>query len=107
MSVAKGGVVCSLPAHSTIIAAANPAGGHYNRTKSLIENLRMSAPLLSRFDLVFILLDKPNAVCKTLFSCSLYHLVGKYSWIGIEARSSFALYSPAQKEKCLIKISFS
>ncbi|KAK9510017.1 hypothetical protein O3M35_004892 [Rhynocoris fuscipes] len=68
MSVAKGGVVCSLPAHSTIIAAANPAGGHYNRAKSLIENLRMSAPLLSRFDLIFILLDKPNAHLDSLLS---------------------------------------
>lgn len=62
LSVAKGGVVCTLPAHSTIIAAANPVGGHYNRGKSVVENLKMSTPLLSRFDLVFILLDKPNEV---------------------------------------------
>ncbi|BES89408.1 DNA replication licensing factor [Nesidiocoris tenuis] len=68
LSVAKGGVVCTLPAHSTIIAAANPVGGHYNRSKSVIENLRMSAPLLSRFDLVFILLDKPNEELDNLLS---------------------------------------
>ncbi|XP_014259995.1 DNA helicase MCM8-like [Cimex lectularius] len=68
LSVAKGGVVCSLPAHTTIIAAANPAGGHYNKSKSLVENLRMSSPLLSRFDLIFVLLDKPNEHLDSLLS---------------------------------------
>ncbi|KAF6215201.1 hypothetical protein GE061_009953 [Apolygus lucorum] len=68
LSVAKGGVVCTLPAHSTIIAAANPKGGHYNKAKSVVENLKMSAPLLSRFDLVFILLDKPNEEIDCLLS---------------------------------------
>uniref|UniRef100_A0A0A9VT68 DNA helicase MCM8 n=2 Tax=Lygus hesperus TaxID=30085 RepID=A0A0A9VT68_LYGHE len=68
LSVAKGGVVCTLPAHSTIIAAANPKGGHYNKSKSVVENLKMSAPLLSRFDLVFILLDKPNEEMDCLLS---------------------------------------
>ena len=69
MSIAKGGVVCSLPARTSIIAAANPAGGHYNKAKSVSENLRMGRPLLSRFDLVFILLDKPNEV-NALIYCS-------------------------------------
>lgn len=62
ISVAKGGVVCSLPAHASILAAANPVGGHYNRSKTIAENLKMSAALLSRFDLIFILLDRPDEV---------------------------------------------
>lgn len=41
-------------------AAANPCEGHYNRAKSVAENLKMSAPMLSRFDLIFILLDRPD-----------------------------------------------
>ena len=60
ISVAKAGVVCTLPARTAIIAAANPVGGHYNRAKTVAENLKMGSAILSRFDLVFILIDKPD-----------------------------------------------
>lgn len=60
VSVAKAGMVASLSARTCVLAAANPIGGHYNRAKTVNENLKMSAALLSRFDLVFILLDKPD-----------------------------------------------
>ncbi|KAL6507944.1 DNA replication licensing factor mcm8 [Orobanche gracilis] len=60
VSVAKAGLVASLSARTSVLAAANPVGGHYNRAKTVNENLKMNAALLSRFDLVFILLDKPD-----------------------------------------------
>nr|XP_056712015.1 DNA helicase MCM8 [Euleptes europaea] len=60
ISLAKAGIVCSLPARTSIVAAANPVGGHYNKGKTVSENLKMGSALLSRFDLVFILLDIPN-----------------------------------------------
>ncbi|XP_072024490.1 DNA helicase MCM8-like [Amphiura filiformis] len=60
ISIAKAGIVCSLPARTSILAAANPIGGHYNKAKTVSENLKMGSALLSRFDLVFILLDKPD-----------------------------------------------
>lgn len=62
VSIAKAGLVASLSARTSILAAANPVGGHYNRAKTVNENLKMSAALLSRFDLVFILLDKPDEI---------------------------------------------
>lgn len=62
ISIAKASVVCSLPARTSVLAAANPVGGHYNRAKTVAENLRMGQALLSRFDLVFILLDNPDEV---------------------------------------------
>ncbi|XP_021920496.1 DNA helicase MCM8 isoform X1 [Zootermopsis nevadensis] len=68
ISIAKAGVVCSLPARTSILAAANPTGGHYNRAKTVSENLRMGPALLSRFDLVFILLDQPNEQLDSLLS---------------------------------------
>ena len=61
ISIAKGGIVATLPCRTTVLAAANPIGGHYDQSKTVSENLKLSGPLLSRFDLLFILLDKPNA----------------------------------------------
>ena len=49
ISIAKSGVVTSLKSRTSVLAAANPAGGHYNRQKSVCENLKMNAALLSRF----------------------------------------------------------
>jgi DNA helicase MCM8 len=60
ISIAKAGMVCTLPSRCVLICAANPVGGHYNRAKTVSENLKISSALLSRFDLVFILLDKPD-----------------------------------------------
>ncbi|XP_077438575.1 DNA helicase MCM8 [Vanacampus margaritifer] len=60
VSLAKAGIVSSLPARTSIVAAANPVGGHYNRSKTVSENLKMGSPLLSRFDVVFLLLDIPD-----------------------------------------------
>lgn len=66
VSVAKSGIICSLPARTSIVAAANPIGGKYNRGKSFTENLNLSEPLLSRFDLIFLLLDEPNEQMDTM-----------------------------------------
>ncbi|XP_057704442.1 DNA helicase MCM8 [Corythoichthys intestinalis] len=60
VSLAKAGIVSSLPARTSVIAAANPIGGHYNRNKTVSENLKMGSPLLSRFDVIFLLLDIPD-----------------------------------------------
>ncbi|KAG7670797.1 hypothetical protein Ndes2526B_g01449 [Nannochloris sp. 'desiccata'] len=61
VAVAKAGLVASLPARTTVLAAANPVEGHYNRGKTLMQNMKMSPAMLSRFDLVFLLLDRPDA----------------------------------------------
>ncbi|RVE46463.1 hypothetical protein evm_008873 [Chilo suppressalis] len=68
VSVAKAGVVCSLSARATVLAAANPAGGSYNRAKTVAENLKINSALLSRFDLVFILLDQPDEKIDAMLS---------------------------------------
>jgi DNA helicase MCM8 len=60
ISIAKSGMVTSLKSRASVLAAANPIGGHYNRRKTVCENLKMATALLTRFDLVFILLDKPD-----------------------------------------------
>jgi DNA helicase MCM8 len=62
ISIAKAGIVSSLSARASVIAAANPAAGHYDKGKTIVENLRMTPALLSRFDLIFILVDRPDAL---------------------------------------------
>lgn len=54
----QAGIIATLPARAAIVAAANPAGGHYKKGRTISENLKMSQALISRFDLVFILVDK-------------------------------------------------
>lgn len=73
-SLAKAGVVCTLPARTSILAAANPVGGHYNRAKTVSENIKLGPALLSRFDLVFLLLDRPDLVTDLKFNSSITKL---------------------------------
>lgn len=62
ISLAKAGVRATLNARTSILAAANPIGGRYDRAKSLQQNIALSAPIMSRFDLFFILVDECNEV---------------------------------------------
>ncbi|KAF8138922.1 MCM2/3/5 family-domain-containing protein [Boletus edulis] len=58
ISIAKAGIHATLNARTSILAAANPIGGRYDRKKTLRANLAMSAPIMSRFDLFFVVLDE-------------------------------------------------
>ncbi|KAM7352785.1 minichromosome maintenance 6 [Cochliomyia hominivorax] len=62
ISLAKAGVRATLNARTSILAAANPINGRYDRSKSLQQNIQLSAPIMSRFDLFFILVDECNEV---------------------------------------------
>jgi len=62
ISITKAGVKATLNARTSILAAANPISGRYDRTKSLKQNIQMTAPIMSRFDLFFILVDDCNEV---------------------------------------------
>ncbi|CAB1317294.1 unnamed protein product [Coregonus sp. 'balchen'] len=62
ISITKAGVKATLNARTSILAAANPVGGRYDRSKSLKQNVNLSAPIMSRFDLFFILVDDCNEI---------------------------------------------
>ncbi|CAD5234516.1 unnamed protein product [Bursaphelenchus xylophilus] len=60
ISIAKAGILTSLNARVAIVAAANPAFGRYNPKRSIEENIQLPAALLSRFDLLWLIQDRPD-----------------------------------------------
>ncbi|KAG7174366.1 DNA replication licensing factor mcm7-like [Homarus americanus] len=60
ISIAKAGIMTSLNARVSILAAANPAYGRYNPKKTVEQNIQLPAALLSRFDILWLIQDKPD-----------------------------------------------
>lgn len=60
ISIAKAGIHTTLNARASILAAANPIGGRYNPKATLPANINFSAPIMSRFDLFFVIRDEPS-----------------------------------------------
>ena len=75
MSIAKAGIITTLNARTSILAAANPVGSRYDRKKTVSANLDLPPTLISRFDLLYLVLDD---VDENLDRKLAQHLVGLY-----------------------------
>ena len=75
MSIAKAGIITTLNARTSILAAANPVGSKYNRNQTISQNLDLPPTLISRFDLLYLVLDN---VDEALDRKLAQHLVGLY-----------------------------
>ena len=60
MSVAKAGIIATLNARTSVLASANPVGSRYNPRLSIIDNINLPPSLVSRFDLIYLVLDKAD-----------------------------------------------
>lgn len=61
VSIAKAGITTTLNTRTTVLAAANPAMGRYDVKRSPTDNINLPAALLSRFDLMWLILDKKDS----------------------------------------------
>jgi len=62
ISISKAGIITSLQARCSIIAAANPIGGRYDPSLTFAENVDLSEPILSRFDILCVVRDTIDAI---------------------------------------------
>ncbi|XP_063075781.1 DNA replication licensing factor MCM4 [Engraulis encrasicolus] len=75
LSIAKAGIICQLNARTSILAAANPVESQWNAKKTIIENIQLPHTLLSRFDLIFLMLDHQDEAYDRRLA---HHLVSLY-----------------------------
>eukprot|EP00040_Diaphanoeca_grandis_P003779 m.25877 g.25877 ORF g.25877 m.25877 type:complete len:850 (+) comp15196_c0_seq1:211-2760(+) len=77
VSIAKAGIICSLNARTSILAAANPIDSRWNKNKSIVENVQLPPTLLSRFDLIYLIMDNPDKVSDRRLASHLVQLYYK------------------------------
>lgn len=75
LSIAKAGIICSLNARTSILAAANPVESQWNKNRTITENIQLPHTLLSRFDLIFLILDPQDEMYDRRLAS---HLVSLY-----------------------------
>jgi len=83
-SISKGGIVATLNARTSILAAANPMYGKYDPFKNITENVNLPVPLLTRFDLIFVVRDKPSKERDTKIA---QHIINLHTPSGIDKKS--------------------
>ncbi len=62
ISISKAGIVTTLQARCAVIAAANPIGGRYDPSRSLYDNVELTAPILGRFDILCVFQDTVDPI---------------------------------------------
>uniref|UniRef100_A0A158R5C2 DNA replication licensing factor MCM4 n=1 Tax=Syphacia muris TaxID=451379 RepID=A0A158R5C2_9BILA len=80
LSIAKAGIICQLNARTSILAAANPVDSQWNPRKTIVDNIQLPHTLLSRFDLIFLLVDAQDEmydrrIASHLVSFSTYFIL--------------------------------
>ena len=82
ISVAKAGIIATLNARTSVLACANPVGSRYNPLLSVVENIQLPPSLMSRFDLIYLMLDKADQPTDRRLARHLIALYGDPNAIG-------------------------
>jgi DNA replication licensing factor MCM4 len=75
VSMAKAGILATLPARTSVLASTNLIESRYNPARSVVDKIQLPPRLLSRFDLIYLILDQPNS---EQYRKLAQHLVGLY-----------------------------
>lgn len=75
LSIAKAGIICQLNARTSILASCNPSESQWNKNKTIIDNVNLPHTLMSRFDLIFLILDPQDELFDKRLAT---HLVSLY-----------------------------
>ncbi|XP_050221572.1 DNA replication licensing factor MCM2 [Mercurialis annua] len=68
ISISKAGIVTSLQARCSVIAAANPVGGRYDSSKTFSQNVELTDPIISRFDILCVVKDVVDPVADEMLA---------------------------------------
>lgn len=98
VTISKAGIHAKLNARCSVLAAANPVLGRYNVFKSPMENIGMQDSLLSRFDLIFVLLDehsieRDGVVAENVLKLHRYRTPGEPAGSVLQISSNYATMS--------------
>ena len=107
-SVAKGGIVATLNARTSILSAANPLYGKYDPFKNITENVNLPIPLLTRFDIIYVIRDIPEKEKDHRIASHILELhreserTGQYL-IDIDLYSKYLAYSKTMEPKLTVE----
>lgn len=101
VSVAKAGLVCNVNTRTSVLAATNPKLGKYDEAASIDINVGIASPLLSRFDIILVLLDSKNEEWDSIVAD--YVLTGKDSTNSGSSKDKLWTMDQMQAYFCLIK----
>ncbi|KAJ6428506.1 hypothetical protein OIU84_023844 [Salix udensis] len=97
ISISKAGIVTSLQARCSVIAAANPVGGRYDSSKTFSQNVELTDPIVSRFDILCVVKDVVDPVADELLAEFVVnsHFKSQAKGANIDDRS----YSESQEDQ--------
>ena len=103
ISIAKAGIQATLNARASILAAANPLNGRYDRSKPLKQNIQLPPAILSRFDLLHVMVDETTELMDERIAQHIVDLhrnpaaVAHAAPFGTEAMQRYIRYARAIK----------
>jgi len=89
ISIAKAGIICQLNARTAVLSSANPIHSKYDPKMSVVRNIKLPPTLLSRFDLIYLMLDRYNEVYDRRLANHIVSLYGKTDDEDIEVNKKY------------------